>query len=172
MWLENVPSQGQRVASDAIRARNRQNLISILFRCLLGEGLGGVGLVCTESRGNHHYVWAGVAGSGHRGKRTHFIYILETELKWIEDRCRGKGKENPDDSHEIGISSLMAGDTTCRDRGDRKKRFVERGLRVGWPGRWDMRGVSGDVNTMAADSVGLQLRTAAGVIHLGHTANV
>lgn len=33
-----------------------------------------------------------------------------------------------------------------------------------------MRGASGDVNAVAADSVGLELRNAAGVGHLGHTA--
>lgn len=33
-----------------------------------------------------------------------------------------------------------------------------------------MRGASGGVNTMVANGVGLELRTSAGVTHLGHTA--
>lgn len=147
VWLESVSSQRQRVATEAIRARKRRNLISILFRWLLGKGLGVGGLYWEHRKPPLHMrwrwsgmVWAGVAGSRHREKRTRSIYILETEQKWTEDGCRRWGKENPDDSQEMGISVLMAGDTTCQDRGDKQKKFVEKGLRVGlgdgvWEGR-------------------------------------
>lgn len=32
------------------------------------------------------------AGNGDREKRTDSVYILDRELKWIEEGCRGRGK--------------------------------------------------------------------------------